>query len=152
MCKLRDYRKGDEVHVFKLMEEVLAIYGLKINPEVTDKDISNIQRNYIDRKGYFAIIEDKGNVVGSYGIFRLSDDVCELRKMYLKSQYQGRGLGKLMMEDALIKAKELGFKKMVLETNSVLKEAIGLYRKYGFKKFTSEHLSDRCDCAMERDL
>jgi len=72
--------------------------------------------------------------------------------MYLKKEYQGRGLGKLMMEDALIKAKRLGFKKMVLETNSVLKEAIELYRKYGFKNFAPAHLSDRCDCAMERDL
>ncbi|MFQ6034267.1 MAG: GNAT family N-acetyltransferase [Sedimentisphaerales bacterium] len=152
MCKLRDYRQSDEVHVFRLMKEVLAIYGLKTNPEVTDKDISDIQRNYIDNKGYFAILEDKGSVVGSYGIFRLSDDICELRKMYLKKEYQGRGLGKLMMEDALTKAKALGFKKMVLETNSILKEAIGLYRKYGFKNFVPEHLSDRCDCAMERDI
>jgi len=152
MCKLRDYRQGDEAHIFRLMEEVLAIYGLKTNPEITDKDISDIQRNYIDSKGYFAVIEDKDSVVGSYGIFKLSDDVCELRKMYLKREYQGRGLGKLMMEDALIKAKGLGFKKMVLETNSVLKEAIRLYRKYEFKRFAPEHLSDRCDCAMERDL
>jgi len=152
MCKLRDYRQGDEVHVFRLVKEVLTIYGLKANPEITDKDIGDIQRNYIDSKGYFAILEDKSSVIGSYGILKLSDDVCELRKMYLKREYQGTGLGKLMMEDALIKAKALGFKKMVLETNSVLKEAIGLYRKYGFKNFVPEHLSDRCDCAMERDL
>jgi len=32
MSKLRDYRQGDEAHVFRLMEEVLAIYGLKTNP------------------------------------------------------------------------------------------------------------------------
>ena len=138
--------------MFRLVKEVLTIYGLETNPEITDKDIGDIQRNYIDSKGYFALLEDKGSVVGSYGILRLSDNVCELRKMYLKREYQGTGLGKLMMEDALIKAKGLGFKKMVLETNSVLKEAIGLYRKYGFKNFVPEHLSDRCDCAMERDL
>ena len=152
MCQLRDYKQGDEQHVFDLVKEVLSGYGIETNPEVTDKDISDIKKHYIDNGGHFSVIEDGHFLIGSYGLFNINSEICELRKMYLKKEYRGKGLGKLMMDDAVKKAKALGYKKMVLETNSLLKEAIGLYQKYGFTDFTPDHLSDRCDAAMEINL
>lgn len=72
--------------------------------------------------------------------------------MYLSKAFRGQGLGKQLLEDAFIEARKLGYQEMVLETNQVLKEAIGLYQKYGFEFFQSDHLSDRCDVAMRRSL
>ncbi len=72
--------------------------------------------------------------------------------MYLLPELKGRGLGKTMMDDAIAVAKSLGFVEMTLETNSCLKEALALYRKYGFMEFTPSHLSDRCDLAMRKAL
>ena len=57
-----------------------------------------------------------------------------------------------MMDDALCEAKTRGFVEMTLETNSCLREAIGLYRAYGFTTFTPDHQSDRCDIAMRRKV
>ena len=62
--------------------------------------------------------------------------------MYLLNNYQGQGLGKLMMEDAFKKARELGYLKIVLETNKLLDKAITLYGKYGFVQYNPSHLSD----------
>ena len=78
----------------------------------------------------------------------MKSGLCELRKMYLHPEERGKGIGKRLLEHALFKAKELGFKKVMLETASELKEAIGLYRKYGFEPFEAEHLSTRCDQAF----
>jgi len=72
--------------------------------------------------------------------------------MYLLPELKGQGLGKKMMDDAFAVAKDLGFVEMTLETNSCLKEALGLYRKNRFREFTPSHLSDRCDLAMRRAL
>lgn len=49
--------------------------------------------------------------------------------------------------DALTGAKDLGFKRVTLETASVLKEAIALYKRYGFVPCQSHHLSPRCNLA-----
>ena len=57
-----------------------------------------------------------------------------------------------MLNDALDKARELGFSKILLETASVLKEAIQLYKSYGFKEYEPEHLSCRCDQAYMLEL
>ncbi len=46
----------------------------------------------------------------------------------------------------------MGFKTMTLETATVLKEAIALYRSYGFKPYESTHLCWRCDQAYALEL
>jgi putative acetyltransferase len=56
-------------------------------------------------------------------------------------------LGKRLLENLLAAARRGGFREVWLETNSVLTEAITLYRKYGFEPIDSEHLLPRCDQA-----
>ena len=80
-----------------------------------------------------------------------TQDMCELRKMYLAKSERGKGLGKALLEHSINKAKELGFKKITLETASVLKEAIALYLKYGFKPFEGENCA-RCDQSYYLDI
>ena len=69
--------------------------------------------------------------------------------MYLSPTQRGKGLGKIMLDRALQKARALNFNRVELETASVLKEAIGLYQKRGFKPITGRHLATRCDQAFE---
>jgi putative acetyltransferase len=149
---LRCYKSGDESSVFALIKGVLGEYGLQTNPEATDKDLFDIEKYYVQRKGVFKVLEENNRIIGSYGIYQLSDTVCELRKMYLDKTFRGQGLGKLLLEDAFIEARKLGYQEMVLETNRTLKEAIWLYQKYGFEFFQPDHLSDRCDVAMRRGI
>lgn len=149
---LREIREGEQEDVFAIVKNVLETYGLQTNPEATDKDLLDIKASYLDSGGCFKVIVDDEKIVGSYGLYPLSSTTCELRKMYLTPAYQGKGLGRLMMDDALSEARQRRFKEVVLETNSVLDKASRLYRKYGFKKYQPEHLSDRCDCAMKLRL
>ncbi len=148
MVFLRSYRQGDEEEIQALVRDVLKEYGLKTNPQVTDRDIQDIDAWYVLNRGVFKVLEDEGRIVGSYGIFTVSDTVCELRKMYVLDKYRGQGLGARLMEDALHEAKALGYDVIILETNSRLMEACSLYRSYGFQEFKPDHLSDRCDIAM----
>jgi len=152
MCQLRDYRPGDEADVFRIVKSVLAEYGLAANPEKTDADLKDIRQSYMAGGGAFRILEADGRPVGSYGLHAGTRASCELRKMYLLPGFRGQGLGRRLLEDALRTAKALGFSEVTLETNSRLKEAIGLYRAYGFTEFIPPHMSDRCDLAMKRTL
>jgi putative acetyltransferase len=144
MCCIRDYRPGDEEAVFEIVEQVLAEYGLTTNPAETDADLDDIHDSYIAGGGTFKILEEDGRIIGSYGLYPTTPRSCELRKMYLLPEFRGQGLGRRMLEDALGRARRLGFEEMTLETNSRLREAISLYRCYGFAKYTPEHMSDRC--------
>lgn len=148
---IRKAKRGDEAKVLDLVEEVLKYYDLELNSEIEDLDITDIQKYYTQNNGDFEVIEFKGKIVGSYGIYRLDEDTCELRKMYLNQSFQGLGLGNIMVENSFKLAKELNYKKITLQTNSVLYKAVKLYKKYGFEEF-DEEVCDRCDIAMIKSI
>jgi ribosomal protein S18 acetylase RimI-like enzyme len=56
------------------------------------------------------------------------------------------------MEEALRLAREAGYRRMVLETNRRLVEAIDMYRKFGFTEEVRPDRCPRCDAAMAMDL
>lgn len=150
---LRPADNKDCEQITELVFGVLREYNLEPDPESTDADLKNIERSYFERGGAFYVLEDEGGaIIGAYGLYPLGRAVCELRKMYLHKSFRGKGLGKRLLEEALSKARRMGFEKMTLETASVLVEAIGLYKSYGFVEYDPEHLSARCDQAFLLEL
>lgn len=146
--KLRLADNKDSESIARLVFEVLREYGLKPDPASTDADLKDIESSYFQRGGTFLVLEEKDDsIVGAYGLYPMENQTCELRKMYLHKAYRGKGLGKFLLEDALSRARQFGFREVVLETASVLKEAIALYKSYGFVEYTPDHLSSRCDQA-----
>lgn len=149
MISYRQATNADTERVKKVIYQVLREYGLNPEPNETDKDLNDFEKYYFSRGGHFEVCEVDSVIIGSWGLYPLGHGSCELRKMYLLSSQRGRGIGKEMMLRSLSKARELGFKRVELETASVLKEAIEMYKKFGFKSVTGRHLAARCDQAME---
>jgi putative acetyltransferase len=152
MYILRKAIKGEENQIVQLIDRVRSGYNFEVNLEETDHDLVDISQSYFNNRGWFSVIEFKGLLIGTYGLILKSPTTCELRKMYLLPEYQSKGLGKLMMEDALKNATELGYKEMLLETNKILTTAIGLYRKFGFEELHCGGLSGHCDFAMRKKI
>ncbi|HLB74029.1 MAG TPA: GNAT family N-acetyltransferase [Sedimentisphaerales bacterium] len=151
--RLRPADNNDSDRITELVFAVLREYGLAPDPESTDADLKDIEQSYLKRGGAFFVLEDRpGSIIGAYGLYRIDEATCELRKMYLRKSFRGRGLGKLLLDDALTKARRMGFEKVTLETASVLTEAIALYKSYGFAQYEPAHLSPRCDQAFVLEL
>jgi putative acetyltransferase len=77
-----------------------------------------------------------GELTGGGGIYPtegLPQDTCELVKMYLTTAARGKGIGKMIIDKCLEKAKQEGFKKIYLETMPELEQAMNVYEKFGFK-------------------
>jgi putative acetyltransferase len=149
---IRSATNADCAAVQKLVFGILRDYDLPLDQEGTDTDIADIEAHYLRRGGVFEILEDeKGNLLGTCGLYPLDADTIELRKMYFDKTLRGRGFGKKMLERMIEKSRELGFKKIYLETATILKEATHLYEKYGFKP-TGEKHTPRCDAAYSLDI
>ena len=151
--RLRPANNNDCDDIAGLVYGILGEYDLKPDPACTDADIKDIEYSYFGRGGTFFVLEtEDGSIIGAYGLYLVDKQTCELRKMYLHKAHRGKGLGKLLLEDALSKARQLGFERMILETASVLKEAIVLYKSYGFIEYNPQHMSSRCDQAYLLEL
>lgn len=150
---LRRADNQDGENITRLVFEVLREHALTPAPEAADRDIHDIEAHYLARGGRFDVLQDKdGAIIGCVGLYPLDDERCELRKMYLKAEARGRGLGVKLLEHALTQARALGYTRMELETASVLERAVELYRRYGFKPLAREDIIPRCDQAWYLDL
>jgi putative acetyltransferase len=151
--KLRPATNADREIVTQLVFAVLREYGLEPNPSTTDADLADLEVSYVNRGGAFDVLENgEGTIIGCVGLYPIDSKTCELRKMYLQKPARGKGHGKKLLEHALTRAKELGFSRVTLETAAVLKEAVKLYQKYGFRPFPAQHLATRCDQAFYLDF
>ena len=132
----------------KIIFAALLEHGLQPEPNITDKDLYDIEGHY--KNHFFGVItnaEDK--VEGTFALYNMGDAVAEIRKMYLPPEVRGLGLGKWMLSFLIEKARNEGYRKLVLETASSLQNAISLYQKFGFTQHCEENKSPRCDISME---
>ena len=97
-------------------------------------------------------LDDDGNVVGSCGVVPIEGATWELRKMYLRADARGQGLGKRLLAHALDFVRSHGGKRVELETASVLVEAIALYTRAGFRPLPRSPGAKRCDKVFALDL
>ncbi|NWJ51708.1 MAG: GNAT family N-acetyltransferase [Bacteroidetes bacterium] len=137
---------GPAIH--QLIAEVLGGYGIyHVRPEYVDQDIDDLDTNFFNNNGYFWVVENGvGTLIASVAIYRIDDHTCELRKMYLKVNEQGKGIGRMLFQTAIAKANELGYTKMGLKTNSKLQTAIAMYKKYGFEFDAISECDKKADC------
>ena len=146
---------NEDVYFIKnVVFTVLFEYGLKPDENGKDSDLNDIELNYSSNGGFFGVLIYAGSqqIVGTFGLFPADPKLFELRKMYLLKEFRGRGLGKYMQDSILKIAMERRVEKLILETISPLKEAISLYRKYGFKEIRPLTVTDRVNQAFELNL
>jgi GNAT superfamily N-acetyltransferase len=150
----RDARGGDEAGIRALVFGVLAEYGLVPDPAPggTDADLIDVVASYAGRGGVFRVVTRGDEIVGCGGLFPLDGGEAEIRKMYLAPEVRGQGLGRKLLQELIDAARARGFQRIVLETATVLREAIALYQRFGFVPVTRAHLAGRCDKAMALSL
>ena len=97
-----------------------------------EQELADIQEQYGIPNGCLLLVKNDGETVGCAGVRRWQSDIAELKRMYLKPQTRGLGLGKKMLEAALENARQLGYRSIRLDTLPTMETAIALYREFGF--------------------
>ncbi|MCL6265492.1 GNAT family N-acetyltransferase [Flagellimonas myxillae] len=124
--------------------------------EEMDRISLNHPREYIiDKGGYIGVALLNGEAVGVCALIPSDRDGFdfELAKMGVSPHTQGKGIGKLLGQHIIAKAKSLGAKRLYLESNRILLPALNLYRKLGFVEIVGASSPyERSDIQMELDL
>ena len=113
------------------------------------KDMDNIQKNYFENGGIFLVMTEDDQIICTGAIRKLEADICELKRLWLLTEYHGQGLGYRMLQELLSFARESGYKRIRLETDPVAQsQAVNFYKRLGFYEIQS--YTDRGDeVAME---
>jgi glutamate/tyrosine decarboxylase-like PLP-dependent enzyme/GNAT superfamily N-acetyltransferase len=124
--------------------------------KVEQGDLDSLENpvKYFIATGGAVLLACRGDeILGTTALKPIGDDSLELCKMGVSEGTRGLGIGYVIGEAAIKKAKESGAKRLYLETNSSLSPALNLYKKLGFSRvenFTSPYI--RADVAMEMYL
>ena len=143
---IRDWQKRDRHDAARVINNVLAEYGLPWQPTEADRDVMEVEKAYLQTGGEFWVVELQGDIVGTaayYPIFR-GDKAVEIRKMYLLPQFRGKGLGRYLLHQLENAIANKGFREIWIETASVLSEAVVLYEKNGYQPASGVETA-RCD-------
>ncbi|MET3682742.1 putative acetyltransferase [Alkalibacillus flavidus] len=134
---IREIETKDNQTIEHIIKSSLESYGLDIpGTAYVDPQLSNLTQFYEadDDAAYWVAENGDGRVVGGVGIgpFDRENGICELQKLYVAPEAQGRGLARQLMDVALTFANK-HYDACYLETSTKLEAANRLYEKLGFE-------------------
>lgn len=146
--EIADYIPAWQAAFRQLNEEWITRY---FHMEEDDyKALDHPQEYILDKGGHIFMALYRGEAVGTCSLIKMADGGYELAKMAVSPRTQGLGIGYLLGQACIEKARALGARRVYLESNTSLKPAINLYHKLGFRKVAGPPSPyERCDIQME---
>ena len=151
---VRTFKPGDEEAFRKLNEAWISKY---FRLEEKDHEVLNNPLSYVLYPGgqIFMAVRDE-EPVGCCALIPMEDGSFELAKMAVAEQQQGQGIGRKLLNGAIEYAKSRSIRRLYIETNSSLSNAIHLYESSGFRHVPPELIQPspyaRADVHMEMTL
>lgn len=96
---------------------------------------------YAPPAGALLLAKTNGEAAGCVGLRKFRDDICEMKRLYVRPPFRGRHLGRRMAEEIARRAGELGYRTLVLDTLGTMETAQRLYVSMGFTPATSYYLN-----------
>ncbi|MGD1007334.1 MAG: GNAT family N-acetyltransferase [Ignavibacteriaceae bacterium] len=128
----------------KLFGELEAIYP------------KNVMENFIEESSsmnvFIVAFSESNEAVATGALNHYQPGVVEVKRMFVLKEFRGKGISKQILFELERIAVELNYKRMILETGSKQPEALGLYRKYGYKEIEcyGRHSSDPTSVCFEK--
>ncbi|MBE6564210.1 MAG: GNAT family N-acetyltransferase [Ruminococcaceae bacterium] len=97
-----------------------------------EDELEHLEVKYGLPHGRLYLVYCDGDLAGSIALRRLDERLCELKRLYVRPPFRGRHIADFLMKTILDDARAIGYQAMLLDTLPFLKEAIALYKKYGF--------------------
>jgi GNAT superfamily N-acetyltransferase len=132
---LRKYRSTDRHDLLELNAYGLKAAGITAEDDYyVGEDFSDLESTYSTEAGGMMLVgEISGKVVAMGGIRRVDDATCELLRMRVYPEHQGRGYGGLILRSLEQEAIRLGYHKIALITGENQHPAIDLYVRHGYR-------------------
>jgi len=116
----------------ELIKEYIRWINQDLSFQHIDQEIQTFPLIYSEPKGSFFIAKDREKVIGCIGMKDLGNGICEMKRLYVKDEYKGQGIGGELIKTIIEEAKSKGYRKMRLDTLCKMVQAISLYKRYGF--------------------
>ena len=117
-----------------LFEEYAAWLGVNLDFQGFTKELDGLPGLYAPPRGRLLIATIDGAPAGCVAVRPLAENVCEMKRLFVRPAFRGQGLGRELAEKSVTEARAIGYSLMRLDTLPRIKEALQLYESMGFSK------------------
>ena len=122
----------------ELFLEYAQSLGFSLCFQNFDQELAGLPGDYAPPEGRLLLAEYDGQLAACIALHKLGPDICEMKRLYLRPQFRGKGLGRALAERIISEARAVGYRHMRLDTvEPVMRDAVAMYRKLGFKEVAS---------------
>jgi putative acetyltransferase len=122
----------------ELFVEYAQSLGFSLCFQNFDKELADLPGEYAPPAGRLLLAEYGGELAGCVALHRLGEEICEMKRLYLRPRFRGQGLGRILADRIISEARGIGYKRMRLDTvEPVMKDAVAMYRRFGFREIAA---------------
>jgi putative acetyltransferase len=122
----------DEIRM--LFTEYVDSLGFDLHFQEYEREYAQLPGEYAPPDGRLYLARYGGATAGCSALRKIDEGVCEMKRLYVRPQYRGNRIGRVLSERLISEAKATGYKTMRLDTVPNMTAAIALYRSLGFRE------------------
>ena len=119
----------------ELFREYAQSLGVNLCFQNFEQELAELPGHYAPPDGRLLLADYEGQLAGCVALHKWEAGVCEMKRLYLRPSFRGKGLGRMIADTIIAEARNIGYQHMRLDTiEPIMKDAVEMYRKLGFRE------------------
>ena len=129
---------ADSPELIRVVRELFLEYSESLGVDLCfqgfAEELASLPGEYSRPAGRLLVMMDERQAAGCLALRPINATICEMKRLYLRAAYRGKGAGRALIDALIGAAREIGYERMRLDTLPSMTKAIAIYRSLGFQE------------------